>query len=312
MSIEIAAIRDVESGASAEIAVGLGFNCFRFSVPDGEKSLEILWAEEGFETGTRRASSSGIPLLFPFPGRLKGGVLAWEGKEYHVPEGDGGGNAIHGFAHTRPWRIVAQTENSVTGEFTASIDDPSILEMWPADFRIKATYALHGATLSATYEATNCGDAPLPCGLGTHPYFRVPLGGSSADACQIHVPYSCQWEFSDKMATGGKLPTEPLNAPFSATSFDNAFGDMQWAGGTCLTSIEDPESGVKITQSFSEEFIGVVLYNPGHRQAFCIEPYTMIPDAFQLAAQGKEAGLRILAPSESFTAKVDIAVAMTK
>ncbi|MCC9608993.1 aldose 1-epimerase [Blastopirellula sp. JC732] len=312
MSIEIAAIRDAESGASAKIAVGYGCNCFSFTVPSGEQSLEILWAEAGFESGKLRASSSGIPVLFPFPGRLKGGLLGWEGKEYHVPESDRAGNAIHGFVHTRPWRTVAQSENSVTAEFTASIDDASILEMWPSDFRIKVTYSLTGTTLSAVFEATNCGDASLPCGLGTHPYFRVPLGGSSADACHIQVPYHSQWEFADKMATGEKTPAEPLDAPFAATSFDNAFGDLDWTGGKCLTSIEDPESGVKITQTFSDEFIGVVLYNPAHREAFCIEPYTLIPDAFQVTAKGIDAGLRVLQPGESFTAKVDIAVALTK
>lgn len=308
MSIEIAVLRDAVSGAAAEITIGYGCNCFRFTVPCGGKSLDVLYAQEGFETGTMRASSSGIPILFPFPGRLKGGLLEWEGKTYRLPKNDRAGNAIHGFVHTRPWRTIAQTENSVTAEFGASIDDPSILELWPADFQIRATYTLTGTTLSAVYQATNCGDAPLPCGLGTHPYFRVPLGGGSADACHIQVPFGNQWLFAEKMATGEQTPAASLDAPFGETAFDNAFGDLTWTDGRCVTSIEDPESGVKITQSFSDAFIGVVLFNPPHREAFCIEPYTLIPDAFQLAAQGIDAGLRVLAPGESFTAKVDVAV----
>ncbi|TWT34918.1 aldose 1-epimerase [Blastopirellula retiformator] len=312
MSIEIATLRDATSGASADIAVGYGFNCFRFTVPNGEKSVEVLWAEEGFESGELRASSSGIPVLFPFPGRLKDGVLQWEGKEYRLPQNDRTGNAIHGFVYTRPWRTIAQTESSVTAEFKASVDDPSILEMWPADFQIRATYALTGTTLTAVFEATNCGDAPLPCGLGTHPYFRVPLGGSSADGCKINVPYHCEWTFADKMATGEKRAAEPLAASFADTSFDNAFGDLEWNDGICVTSIEDLESGMKITQTFSNEFIGVVLYNPGHREAFCIEPYSLIPDAFQVADKGVDAGLRVLQPGESFAAKADIAVTTTK
>lgn len=311
MSIEIAVIRDAASGAAAEITVGYGCNCFRFTVPCGDKSLDVLYAQEGFETGTMRASSSGIPILFPFPGRLKDGVLEWEGKTYELPQNDRAGNAIHGFVHTRPWRTIAQTENSVTAEFVASVDDPSILEQWPADFQIRATYTLTGTTLSAVYEATNCGDAPLPCGLGTHPYFRVPLGGSSADACHIKVPYGSQWLFADKMATGEQTPVEPLDAKFAETTLDNAFGDLTWQDGICVTSIEDPESGVKITQTFSDAFMGVVLFNPPHREAFCIEPYTLIPDAFQLAAKGIDAGLRVLAPGESFTAQVDVAVTLT-
>src|SRR5215813_8534113 len=63
-------ITDPASGASARILVSLGFNCFswRPMLPDGLR--EMLWAHQDFAAGNEGPSGSGIPLLFPFPGRL--------------------------------------------------------------------------------------------------------------------------------------------------------------------------------------------------------------------------------------------------
>src|SRR5688572_2188385 len=108
MAIECATIIDPSTGAMAQIAVGFGFNCFQFQVQSKDRPLEILWSDPGFASGSARPSSSGIPLLFPFPGRIPQGVLKWEGKEYRLPTGDGRGNAIHGFVLDRPWRTVQQ------------------------------------------------------------------------------------------------------------------------------------------------------------------------------------------------------------
>ena len=59
----------------------------------------------------------------------------------------------------------------------------SILERWPADFRIRVSYEVRGRELVSDIEYENTGDGPLPCGFGTHAYFRLPLseGGNVAD-----------------------------------------------------------------------------------------------------------------------------------
>lgn len=256
-----------------------------------------------------RPSGSGIPLLFPFPGRIQGTTLEWEGKQYQLPEGDGRGNAIHGFALNRPWRVIEQTESRVTAQFQASVDDPQLLECWPADFSLEATYELVGHMLTGTYRAQNPSDTPLPFGLGTHPYFRVPLGGTSAEACEIVVPYTFEWEFQNQLASGNQIPREegPQQPfPFGETELDNGYGGLALEEGLCTTSIHDPQSGRTLIQTFDGQFSSVVLYTPGHRQAFCIEPYTCIPDAFALHRAGKDGGLRILQPGETFETTVRI------
>src|SRR5258705_13286721 len=104
MTAEIVPIRDAASGASAEILVSQGFNCFRFTaMPDGQ-GVEVIYAPADFATGQERPSRGGIPLLFPFPGRISGTTFTWEGKQYALEAGDAFGNAIHGFALWRAGR----------------------------------------------------------------------------------------------------------------------------------------------------------------------------------------------------------------
>src|SRR5262245_47295730 len=135
---EIVTLRDPAAGSSAEILVSQGFNCFRLTAVVGQP-VEVLYAPEDFAKGLSRPSSGGIPILFPFPGRIPGTIFRWEGQEYPLETGDAFGNAIHGFVHTRPWRVIERNESGVVGQFHASQDDPSLARRWPADFRITAT-----------------------------------------------------------------------------------------------------------------------------------------------------------------------------
>src|SRR5215475_15383059 len=171
----VVSIRDPASGASARILVSLGFNCFswRPMLPDGLR--EMLWAHQDFATGNEGPSLSGIPLLFPFPGRIGNARFTFGGREYFLEPADGSGNAIHGFAYNRPWRVIEHSVNRVSGEFHASRDDRAVLTRWPGDFRIRATYTIEGAKLTLKIECENTGTGSLPYGLGTHAYFRVPL-----------------------------------------------------------------------------------------------------------------------------------------
>ena len=311
MAVENIVLRDL-SGSVAEIAPALGFNCHRFAVPHRQGLVEVLWREASFLEGTGKPSRSGVPVLFPFPGRLPGQSLNWQGKKYDLGSDDGRGNAIHGFVHARPWRVIAQGESRVVGEFQASKDDPSLKDRWPADFRITATYELTSGVLKMHYRMENPGDAPLPCGLGTHPYFRVPLGGASADGCLVQLPVTTQWELIEMIPTGRQLPLDNSSElvagkKFGELTLDNCFAGLHFSGDWCAAQIQDPESGLAMTIRFDDAFRECVVYTPPHREAICIEPYTCVPGAAAMDDRAA-AGLRILAPGESFEARVEFAL----
>ena len=64
-------IQDAESGAVAQIQPVAGFNCFSFQAPVHDRPVEAFWFEPEFANGLGRPSRSGMPVLFPFGGRIK-------------------------------------------------------------------------------------------------------------------------------------------------------------------------------------------------------------------------------------------------
>ncbi|MDX1946954.1 MAG: aldose 1-epimerase [Pirellulaceae bacterium] len=312
MKPEIVTLRDSKTGSSAEILASLGFNCFRFTAVTAAGPVEVLYAHPNFASGIERPSGSGIPLLFPFPGRIPGSTFVWEGKKYELEPSDAFGNAIHGFCHKRPWRVIEQSEDRVVGQFHAFRDDPTLKDKWPADFRITATYVLHGNRLASEFQLENPDDVPLPCGFGTHPYFRVPLGGPNADECLVKLPVAAQWELEKMLPTGKRI--DLANAGqfqrgqrFAELKFDDVFTGLQFANGRCAAAIADP-AGATMTIDWDDHFRECVVYTPPHRQAICIEPLTCAPTAAALAERGIEAGWKLLAPGKSLVVKVAMEV----
>ncbi|MCP4190258.1 MAG: aldose 1-epimerase [Planctomycetaceae bacterium] len=314
MSVESIMIQDPEGTTSADVLVGFGFNCYRLQTIIRGQKIDVLWSEPGFETGRKRASGSGIPILFPFPGRIKGTQFHWNNQSYPLEEGDGCGNAIHGFVHTRPWRLVDRGSDFVTAEFQASIDDPSLRTQWPSDFYLRATYRISKACLASHFEVENRGDEPLPIGLGTHPYFRLPLrSDSNAEDCRVQVPVSSSWELVEMNATGKCLPLSDALAyqtglRFGDVRFDNVFSGLTGPESPCEAQLHDSSPGCSVRIRWSDEFRELVVYTPPHREAICIEPYTCVPDAFRLAKQNIDAGARVLEPGASFEAFVDMLI----
>src|SRR5262245_28918836 len=250
MNDRIREITDRSSGSSARILAGLGFNCFSWRPVLNDGPREMLWADDGFEAGDKRPSGSGIPLLFPFPGRIGGAIYRFEGREYQLEPGDAFGNAIHGFVFNRPWRVIDQTNSKVAGEFQASVDDKSILERWPSDFRIQVSYEVRGRELLSNISYSNTGSALLPCGFATHAYFRLSLteGGDVAKTV-VTVPAKKIWEL-ERMVPTGKILAASANEclagrlPLADHKFDTAFTEViPDADGFIRTTLVDPGNG---------------------------------------------------------------------
>ena len=306
---------DEATGATAMILAFCGMNCYSFRpVLDG-KPLEVLWSHPDFEKGTERPSGSGIPLLFPFPGRLRGTSLEFRGRSFSLVPGDSLGNAIHVYVLDRPWRVIQQESARLVAQFQPSVDAAELVERWPADYRVTVTYTLDGNSLLLDTKIENPStiDA-LPFGFGTHPYFRLPLGdGGNADDSTVHVPAAEHWELADMLPTGRTLTNDAAHdlrdgKPFGETKLDDVLTDLTAQDGRVTTRIVDRASGRTMTMTFDESFRECVVYNPPHREAFCIEPLTCVPNAYDLEAAGIATALRVLEPGESFTANIEIRV----
>jgi len=300
-------LRDAKSGNSAKVMLGLGFNCYEWTVQFDDGTRDLLWAEEGFAAGHLRPSGSGIPLLFPFPGRIGHAEFKYEDKTYLIPHDPSRPHALHGFVYDRPWRLVEQSESKVTAAFQASVDDPTILNCWPSDFAVEATYEVAGPELRFSMTFRNTGYDPLPWGFGTHAYFRVPLAeDSDVGNTVLTAPVDGEWKLDDMLPTGelAELPAELKLADgqqLGQLEFDTPYR-LSIPEGEATTVVADPASGRRVVQVFAaEEFPHAVIYTPGHREAVCIEPYSCVPDPFRLEKKGITTGLKVLPPGESHT-----------
>ncbi len=65
------ALRDEQAGSSALIAPGCGANCVSFTVMQAGRSYAVLETPPTPEDLKTRRFRGGIPVLFPFPGRLR-------------------------------------------------------------------------------------------------------------------------------------------------------------------------------------------------------------------------------------------------
>ncbi len=297
-------IRNRDGGTQATIVPSLGFTCLDWSVDRQGQSLSILDSEPGFLSGHCRPGRSGIPILFPFPNRIRDGRFTHRGKTYEVPPPAWFPQTIHGFCVDRAWQVIDSTPQSLTGEFLLSRDAPERRKQWPADARLVVTYSVESARLRADITVENPDSVPLPWGFGTHPYFKLPLGaGHPPESCVIRAAASQQWALDQCFPTGEQVsvPAEKdlrSGWRYGTGPLDDVYTDLSPEEGAILQTIDDPVSQLRMTQRSSPEFRELVVFTPKDRPVICLEPYTCTTDAANLQSQGLDAGWRELAPGE--------------
>ena len=120
--------------------------------------------------------------------------------------------------------------------------------------------------------------------LGTHPYFRVPLGGTSHRRCRVRIARGICLGVDEAAADRPHRPgpgegSGDRHSISGAMQLDNVFGGVRFENHRAAATVEDPASRRTMTLSFDDRFTTCVVYNPPHRQAVCIEPYTSVPDS---------------------------------
>jgi aldose 1-epimerase len=311
-------LEDAHDTNRAAVWPAFGFNCYSWRVTRGGQALDLLYADPQLFDDSK-PTRSGIPILFPFPNRIRAGRFSWEGKEYQLPL-NSGPNAIHGFPCRRPWRVVDTATDAdsawITGEFQASVDGPDIVALWPADYRLRVTYRLLANRLRIEAEVHNPDRGTLPFGLGYHPYFRTPFAGGDAAACQVSAPATSYWELQDSLPTGRRLSVDAardLRTPrrVADLALDDVLTDLasDESATLCLRgTVEDPAARATLRLFTSPAFRELVAFTPPHRQAVCLEPYTCTTDAINLQQRGVEAGLLVLEPGLTWQDAVGLCV----
>ena len=104
------------------------------------------------------------PILFPFVGRLAGGVYRFRGAEYQM--------GLHGFARDCEFTVEKQESDRLVMMLK---DNEKTREIYPFHFRLIITYSLSHSTLLISWQVDNENEYVMPFGIGGHPGFNVPL-----------------------------------------------------------------------------------------------------------------------------------------
>jgi len=288
---------------TARVSPGLGFNCFSLVV-DGFDVLHQ--APDLFPTGS--PTRSGTPVLFPWPNRIADATFSWAGRQYSLPRNEAAtGASLHGYACHHPWQVLAAEPGHVTGEFLLSRDAPDA--QWPADARLRVTYAVEPGALIVSSEVHAPGD-DLPFGLGFHPYLRVP---GPFGQWRLQCDAARAWPLRN-MIPSGEVVAVPPRLDFRTARgigvdhLDDVLTGLPEAAETA-TRAALSSGDLTVSVSSDPAFRDYVLYTTPARDAVAIEPYTCPTDAVHLAQRGIDAGWRVLpaGQTQTFAWRIDVA-----
>jgi aldose 1-epimerase len=300
--------------AQAEHAVIVpeaGFQCRSYRVGSmdivaGPKDPEADWKAHPFR--------SGIPILFPWPGRIADGQFSYRGRTIQLPINDPSHNcAIHGLIYTRVFQITRKGPYFVAARLDSRTDS-ELSALWPFPFVLDLDYEVgNGLRFRAAVE--NVGDGPMPFGIGAHPYFHAPLDPRGARAAmEVEGDIDRHWQLDARL-----LPSGAIEAPagrfdvrrpvaLGIDTYDDAYS-LNPKRGERAARLIDPQLKMALELRAAPVFRNLVVYAPSSPEVVALEPYTCGPNAFNLAAKGVDAGMLELQPGARFEADFEIRLA---
>jgi aldose 1-epimerase len=235
----------------------------------------LLWlALDGVDLLRRAPADAADPLamasfpLVPYANRIADGRFAFDGQDYQLPRNFGDHpHSIHGFGWQMMW-TASETDDASTRLIHEHQGDAG----WPWPYRAEQHVALTPTHLSMSLSLTNIGDAPMPAGLGFHPYFLADA------AATLRFDARGLWLSTPDMLPDREAPADALgdwSQPAIVrgdTLVDNAY--TGWTG----PAVVDRGDGLRLTvDATGADYLHV--YRPPGSKDFCLEPVSHMPDA---------------------------------
>jgi aldose 1-epimerase len=80
--IETYVLRNEVTKAEARLATSLGNNCYSFGILVNDEWIDLIDPPPNLETLRKEPTKYGVPILFPFPNRIRGGKFTFEGSDH--------------------------------------------------------------------------------------------------------------------------------------------------------------------------------------------------------------------------------------
>ena len=195
------------------------------SIRSKKTGVEYLWQGDKTYWGGRAYN------LFPFIGRMTGGVYTYQGNTYTIRP--------HGLARYYQFSLQSKSQTEMTFLLTDESSE-DMLSQYPFRFSFFVTFSLKENKLLTNYKVVNKEtEKELICTLGGHPGINVPFaGGTFEDYCvefEHATPIIQHLLSENKFMSGNSAPyhlEDGVRMPLQHSLFDN---DALIFTGTCGT-----------------------------------------------------------------------------
>jgi aldose 1-epimerase len=225
--------------------------------------------------------SWGAYVMAPWCNRARPGPMRIAGRTVDLAPNFADGSAIHGQVSARPWDQGAHGSLHITGGGDR--------DGWPWRYEVVASVAVDGPSLTLDYRLVNRSDAPMPGGIGLHPWFRRPVA--------LRIPAEAVYRTNVESApdpepvTGShdlrvaRVPDAGLDATWTELTAPRI--DLAWT-----------EAGINAAVEVEAARVLVAVATPAHLDAIAVEPQTHGPDGLRRLASGEPDPLTLVAPGE--------------
>ncbi len=220
--------------------------------------------------------------MAPWCNRIPPGPNAAGGRTIDLPSNFGDGSVIHGQVSSRPWFRDGDGTLRVTGGGAG--------DGWPWEYEASLSASVSGAVLRLEYSLENRSDAPMPAGLGLHPWFRAPL--------EVAIPAPRAYPVNDgspahPVRVDGTLDliarrTPPPDLDATWTDLDDPWIDLAW-----------PDADVELRIEIGAPAALVALASPAGLGAVAVEPQTHGPDPLRRFVRGEADAPALLEPADT-------------
>jgi aldose 1-epimerase len=240
-------------------------------------------------------------VLVPWPNRIPDGIWTLDGKKQQLDltEPDKH-NAIHGLLRHASYRVLEQSDESITLGATLFPQHgyPFILET-------AVTHALTDDGMTVTHRVTNESDAPAPVAIGTHPFFQI--GDVPTDDLTLTMNAGTRFPVDERLNVSAEVPVDGDydlrgGRKVADIDLDDAFGDVQPADQ--VTAVLTAPDGRSVALWQDENFPYVQIFTTrifprgtGFVTAIAMEPMTAPANAFNSGQS-----LKWLNPGETWQA----------
>jgi galactose mutarotase-like enzyme len=122
---------------------------------------ELLYLDRATLEDPTKNVRGGIPVLFPYAGKLEGGRLVEAGTTM----------GQHGFGRNRPWSLEEERADEVRLRL---VNDEATRAEFPFGYEADLLVALQPRGIEVKLRVQNTGERSVPLSPGWHPYFRCP------------------------------------------------------------------------------------------------------------------------------------------